>query len=118
VDKLAAFLEPCVHRVPSDVDISRRLRYWLTRKVADVVDSERVTEWVIAAVHHQRSLGVDERSPVADGLNASRVRFDEDEIIGHRRREPTCGIFAERTASGDKTHLSSFTDCAADVAPQ
>jgi hypothetical protein len=36
---------------------------------------------VIAAVHHQRLLCVDDRLSVSDGLNPSRMRLDEDEIV-------------------------------------
>jgi hypothetical protein len=37
---------------------------------------------VIAAVHHKRPLRVDDDLAVADGLNASRMRLDEDGVVG------------------------------------
>jgi len=60
---------------------------------------------VIAPVHHQRPFGVDDRLSVADGLNATRMGLDEDEIIGQRGGEPAGGVLAERSTPGDKTHL-------------
>jgi hypothetical protein len=62
---------------------------------------------VIAPVHHQRPLGVDDRLPVPDGLNASRMRLDEDEVVGQGGGEPACGILAERTTPGDKSHFGA-----------
>ena len=82
MDERAPLLEPGVDRVPGHMDVSRRLRFGVAGKVADLVGRERVTEWVIAAVHHQRPLGVDDHFAVADGLNASRMRLDEDKIVG------------------------------------
>jgi hypothetical protein len=37
---------------------------------------------VIAPVHHERPLRVDDRLAIADALNASPVRLDEHEIVG------------------------------------
>jgi len=81
VDERASLLDPAVHRVPGHVDISRRLRFGVTGKVADVVGRKCVAQRVIAAVHHQRPLGVDDHLAVADGLNASRMWLDEDRIV-------------------------------------
>jgi hypothetical protein len=64
------------------MDVSRRLRFRAAGKITDLVGREGVAERVIAAVHHQRPLGVDDHLAVADGLNASRMRLDEDEIVG------------------------------------
>jgi hypothetical protein len=37
-----------------------------------------------AAVHEQGPFGVDHGAPVQDRLHASRMRFDEDNVVGQR----------------------------------
>jgi hypothetical protein len=84
MDEPAPLLQPGIDRIPRHVDISRRFRFGVAGQVTDGVGGEGVAERVIAAVHHQRPLGVDDRLTVADGPNASRMRLDEDEIVRQR----------------------------------
>jgi hypothetical protein len=38
------------------------------------------------------------------------MRLDEHDLVGQRRGKPAGGILTQRTARGDETHVSSFTE--------
>jgi hypothetical protein len=49
---------------------------------------------MFAPVHQQRTLGVDHRPVAEKSLHTAGVRFDEDNIVRQRGREPSRGILA------------------------
>jgi hypothetical protein len=60
-------------------------------------------------VHQQCALGVDDDVSIADCLDPTWVWLDVNHIGGHRGREPSGGILAERTAPGDQAHPAVLT---------
>lgn len=109
VDQHAPLLEPGVNGIPRDPHKTWRRRLRFARKVYDRVGGECVTEGMVAPMHHQCALGVDDHMPIAQRLNAARVRFDEHDGIEKRGREPARGTLAERTTSGNETHVNLST---------
>jgi hypothetical protein len=63
------------------VDITRGFRFRFVRKIDDQIGGKHVGERTADSVNHERGFRVDHDVVAKQGLDSTRMRFDEDKIL-------------------------------------
>src|SRR5437763_8989106 len=103
-------LEPRVHRVPLDGDVTVDVGMWCRFDV-DVLRGKRVTGQVVGDVHQQRVVSVDDGLAAADRPNSSSDGFGEHHAWRRFEVQPSGGMRGERSSADRQANtLPSHSD--------